>query len=232
MWRVGDVEDDVWTFDMTKPGRFRVIAFLGERLIAVGEPFDYVAGTDVDLGTLASAPGGTLLLRLNRSEERPPEDMRLRLRHDAYRHGESLDTGSGSEFRLESMQPGTGTLTLTAANLVRREIPFEIRAGEETVVDIPLIPAASVPYRIDLPSLAESTSLSIRFLDRVDGSLVREIDLDDARRYANPIEWSAQLPPGEYRIEVELGDGRRAHADFSVTSLSAEDAPHPKLDLR
>ena len=62
-------------------------------------------------------------------------------------------------------------------------------------------------------------SIAARFVDTPDG-----------------LDPSAPMPfsndPIEYRIEVELGDGRRAHADFSVKSLNAEEAPSLKIDLR
>ncbi len=231
-WRIGELEDDVWEFSLDSPGSYRAIAMLGERLIAVGEPFEFTAGANVDLGTLASGPGGALVLRLERSEERPPEDARLYVRHDSYRHGENLELGNSSTLRLESMEPGTGSITLLGKNLMRIELPYEIRAGEETVLDVAIEAGVGVPYHIELPAFQAAMAVTTRFIDIADGSVVHERTVADGRDYRNPIDFTIQLAPGDYRLEVELGDGRSENTTFHVPSLDPEEAPRPALTVK
>jgi protocatechuate 3,4-dioxygenase beta subunit len=231
--RWGDQDaDGLWSFTLDTPGRFRPIAVHGERLIAAGDIFEFTPGEDRDLGVLHSEPGGTLTLHLRSSEEYPPSDLKASVGFGGYRHREELPLGAASPLRLEGVEPGPGKATFFGDNILMQTLEFEINAGEETVLDVELLPAVGVPYRIDLPSIEGDMSLQLRFIDVADGSDAGHSEFKDLSRYPKRIEFKKRLGLGSYRFEVELSDGRRKDVEFTVDSLDPEDAPRPAVDLR
>ncbi|MEM9380813.1 MAG: sigma-70 family RNA polymerase sigma factor [Planctomycetota bacterium] len=231
-WSIGEREGDTWNFTLRTPGRYRAIALADERLLASGEPFDFVPGEPLDLGTLRSVPGGTLVVRLIGSDEYPPEGASMSLRHDAYRHGQRVELDRTLETRLEGIEPGAGTLHVWGKNFATTRPEYEVRAGEETAVDVELVPATRIRYRVDLPSLPGATSFTVRFIDAADGSEASKIEREDIGAYGNPLEWSTMLPPGQYRMEATLGDGRTGAASLTVPPIGTEELPSPTVDLR
>ncbi|MEM1449978.1 MAG: sigma-70 family RNA polymerase sigma factor [Planctomycetota bacterium] len=231
-WSIGQQEGDAWVFTLDTPGRYRAIALADERLLASGEPFDFVPGEPLDLGTLRSVPGGTVVVRLIGSDEHPPEGASMSLRHDAYRHGQRVDLDSTLEARLEGIEPGEGELHIWGKNFSTVRPAYEVRAGEETLVEVELVPAHRIRYRIDLPSLETSTQFTVRFIDVADGSEASKIERKDIGAYGNPLEWTALLPPGQYRLDATLGDGRSASTSLTVPPLGTEELPEPAVDLR
>lgn len=232
-WWFGEQDaDGLWTFELKKPGAYRPLALFGERIIAGGEVFEFTPGEDLDLGVLRTKPGGTLVLHMDSSEEHPPLDVKGSLAVGGYRLTEEFVVESVSSMRFESLEPGQGVLSLSGQNILMGSHEFEIRAGEETVLDIELSPAVGVPYRIDLPKSEADMSLVARFVDLADGSEAGKIELKDLSQYSSPIEFKMMLGVGSYRMESEVSDGRRDAVEFEVTSLEPDLAPKPVLDLR
>ncbi|MEM8711907.1 MAG: carboxypeptidase-like regulatory domain-containing protein, partial [Planctomycetota bacterium] len=232
-WHFGDRGDDgAWTFTHDEPAEFRPVAQLGERVIAVGEPFEFVPGTDYDLGTLRSEPGGTLILNWTLPEGFDPGEVSAYLSFDAVRRNERVTVDPRGTSRFESLQPGGGKITLLAENALKHVAPYEIVAGEISSVDIALTPAVGVPYHIDLPSPEQATSVAIRFVDAVTDTEISALETEDLRRYPNPIDFEQKLVAGTYRLEVVLGDGTRKATTFRVPSLDPAKVPKVTLDVR
>ncbi|MEZ6015030.1 MAG: carboxypeptidase-like regulatory domain-containing protein [Planctomycetota bacterium] len=224
--------DGVWRFDLDEPGSFRPIALVGERVIAMGETFDFMPGNDLDLGTLRTEPGSVLIIDWSMPGQRLPEGLMVYLQPEGTRTAEELTPPLTHRFRFESLQPGAGKLTMHAQNMLEVELDYELVAGEETVLDVALVPAVAVRYRIDLPTYEDAVSFACRIIDASTGNELQNAVTKDFRRYPNPVEWSRQLTPGTYRLEASLGNGRHADTVFSVHSLEPTEAPTPALDLR
>ncbi len=233
LWRSGEHQrDERWTFELAAPGQHRPIAMVGERVIAVGEPFDFKPGEDMDLGALRSEPGGTLVLHLRSSTEHLPGELQVHITYAAHRHQELIKVAAATPIRLENLQPGSGKLTVMGTNTADCKVEFEVLAGTECVLDVELAQAVSVPYRIEFPTYDHSVSVLARFVERASRSEVGRFQHDDLGQYPNPFEFTKKLAPGGYRLEVVLGDGRRKEVEFDVLSLDSSDAPSLVLDLR
>ncbi len=232
-WQFGEQDSEgVWTFHLDQPGSYRPIALMGERLIAAGEVFESTPGEDLDLGVLRTEPGGVLTLHVSSSEEHPPVGVKGTLTFGGVRHSENFQLGAVSPMRLEGVEPGPGKVTFYGENTLMRSHEFEITAGEETVLDVELVPAVGVPYRIDLPTFEGSMSLELRFIDLADGSDAGHSGFKDLARYPRRIEFEKMLGLGSYRMEAELSDGRRKDVEFEVRSLKPDEAPRAEVDLR
>lgn len=231
-WQIGERDGDRWTFDVNTPGRYRPLALADERLIAAGEAFDFVPGEPLDLGTFRSGPGGTLIVRLAGDEQHAPEKVIVRLRHESCRRSQKLEMGRAMELRVEGVEPGSASLWISGANFITEQPEFEIAAGEEVVVEATLVPAVRIRYHVDLPSLASATSFEVHFVDVADGSVLGRIAREDIGPYGSELNWSVLLPPGQYRMEARLGDGRAGTAEVTVPALGADDLPSPSVDLR
>lgn len=232
-WHFGDEgEDGVWTFTHDEPSRLRPLALLGERVIAVGETFDFVPGTDHDLGILRSQPGGTLLLNWTLLEGFDPGSIKAFVSSDAAEQTEQMALDPTRTVRLESLEPGPGKITVFADNALDFEASFVVTPDQETTLDVALTPAVGVPYHIDLPRFEEAVSIAIRFVDSATNTELQSSVFEDLGRYPNPIRWTRKLVPGTYRLEVELGNGTRKETTFQVESLDPDAVPEVALDLR
>ncbi|MCA9001971.1 MAG: hypothetical protein KDB61_08615 [Planctomycetes bacterium] len=82
-----------------------------------------------------------------------------------------------------------------------------------------------VPFHLEWPAAEHSGSLSFRFLNRATGDVIEEYSYDGISHFINPIDWSINMPLGEFRFEVTKA-GQPYHAqDFRVRSLDPGEAP-------
>ena len=64
-----------------------------------------------------------------------------------------------------------------------------------------------------------STAVSVRYFDAAVVSVASMIEREYICAYGNRLEWSTMLPPGQYRMEATLGDGRTGAASLTVQRL-------------
>ncbi len=230
--RSGRERDGQWQFSLDTPGTYRAFAASGDRVIAVSESFEVTAGQDLDRGTFESDAGGTLVLHVRGSESHPPAGLRAFLRLDACGHREKVTLSTVAPIRMEGMQAGRGEISWLGDNVTQAKLPFEILGGEETHLEIDLVAAVPVKYRIQWNATDRPGSMSLRFIDLDSGTLADSYEVPDLTRYSSPIEWSAFLPIGRYAFEVTQANGRSHREEFRVESLDPGDAPRCHADLR
>ena len=231
-WRFGDRSGDTWTFKVNEPDTYTPIVVAGEQIIAVGEPFESVPGERHDLGTLRTKTGGKLLLQIQRDEGTESATFKAWIKIDACRRSQSIEVGAVSEYILEGIEPGSGEISIHGEGIVSVDVPFEVDAGRQATVTIPLEQAAEVPYKIHWDLSDRPKTLSFKFLDRSTGSVVREINLENLHRYKMPIDWKFRTGPGSFTLEAELGNGKKGRVDFEVTRLDPESLHKVEIDLR
>ena len=224
-WHYGDSDGDQWSFSIDTPGVFRALALSGERLIGRGADFEILGGEKLELPPLVTQDGATLVLHIERPDELRVSGLRAFLRHDASAHAEPFELGGESELRIENLEPGSGRISFLGGNVRQMELPFELRAGEETLLAVPLSAAVPVLYRIEWPSEQSSGSLSLSFVERQSGALMDDFQTDDLSGYSSPIQWNVYLPLGSYLFEVKKNGSPYYREEFEVTSLDPEKAP-------
>ncbi|MEM8710158.1 MAG: carboxypeptidase-like regulatory domain-containing protein, partial [Planctomycetota bacterium] len=233
-WNTGRPTDEpgLFTFDVSTPGRYGPQVLVGERIVWLGEEIDLAGGEDLDLGTVRINEGGSLRFVIRYPDKGNPHDVGVRLSPEGSWGSEALDIEGQTELVAKGLLPAKYSVRLTGEGVVWRDFEVEVRAEETTTLELNLVAAVQVPYWIGREQPEPATSLAIRLIDRDSREVLRERELEEPHRYANPIEWSYWLAPGHYTLEAERGTGEMERQDFDVTSLNEADLPEVKLEFR
>jgi len=139
----------------------------------------------------------------------------------------------GDAWRSGPLQAGPYHLQVSGTGVAALRLPFEIRAGETTRLDLDLAAGQLVTIRAHAEGAGEMAQPRLRILDArgeivLDGSLWFR---PDAEGLVHPGDYGTQLAllPGEYRVEVGFDDGPRSTAPFQVAACVAAALD---LDLR
>ena len=204
----GSEFDDVWRFSVERPGSYRPMAFAGDRLIAIGPSVQIELGADVDIGTLVTGPGGTLVLHLVRPQEGDTFGVQGYLEHEGCRSGEMIQLGAEETLRIDNLEPGRGELQLVGGPVLRTSLPYRIVAGEEAHATIVLTPAVGVPYTIAWDPMDPPESLSVRFRSEGGNPPMESQEVAVGTSRSSPLRLTKFLAPGSYVLEVSgLGGG-------------------------
>ncbi|MEM1449158.1 MAG: sigma-70 family RNA polymerase sigma factor [Planctomycetota bacterium] len=231
-WHRGRGDGDRWTFEQRYPGRFRVVALAGERLIASTEAFDVVPGQDLDLGTLATEPGGALAVTVRRGEGAELFELHGRLKHDGAIPWHSFQPGRSSEIRLEHLESGTHRLVLLCQGGVRIHRDVEIEANRETALTVDLVTGVDVEYEIAWDF--EEPPGRLRYSARTaDGDIILDRTWGSLRERKEPITSQFVATVGVHTLRAWTDDGREAETTFEVRGGTLVQAPAKvALDLR
>jgi len=226
----GASKDGLWSFKVDDAGTYRAVAQVGKRVIAEGANFAVAGGETLVLPDLVTRPGGTLVLQIDRPLDYETEALWGILRSGPNGKGESIALDTEVTVRLENMEPGAGSLSLMGGDVAQTKFEYEIRSGEETVINVPLVPAAKVEYQIRWPLSDASGTMRVQFTDRASGSVVHEVDIDDLTQLTSPAQWKALLPLGRYLYEVKMNGTLLASEEFEIKSLDPDRAPRLGYD--
>lgn len=161
-----------------------------------------------DLGRVVLEPAGSLVVRALR-----PEGAALAAWFRVRRVGDdgSFDLGpveaEGGSWRRAALAPGRYALEVAGNGVASARVPFELRAGEERVLDIPLRAGLVREIRVQTSAELGVTRVPLRVLDAA-GELVVEEELYPLA--PGVYRCSPAFAPGLYRVEAELPDGTRA----------------------
>lgn len=226
-WYGGTRVDNDWTFQLGSPGTYRPVALIDARAICTGEDFEVHAGDTIDLPDLVPGPSGTLVLRIRRPSDPVTTGVRAFLRRKPSKRAEVFDVGGLAELRIERLEPGPGKITFTGDNVASLDVLFDVIAGEETRLDVPLLAAVQVIAQVEWPSGEGTGAMTLRYVDRTSGAVTYEVELDDLTDYSSPMPWTSLLPIGRYTFEVMMNGRAHYSEEFEVTSLDPELAPSP-----
>jgi len=190
-------------------------------------PRELAPGERWELGTLEVGGAGSLLVRFSRAQGAPEGAPILGLEYAGAGSAAQLER-DGDVARAAELPPGEYALSVGWNGFASTIHPFEVRAGEETVLDVPLGPGIARRFSIALAREDPAQRFVRLSITRADGRALFRSVL--GREPGTPWERELWLAPGSYRAEARLleGDGRSASLDFTVEN-SAEASP---IELR
>jgi hypothetical protein len=176
------------------------------------------AGGSWDLGTIELTRGGTLVVH----------DGGLKARNyyvlDAREQFHCSLYIPGTSRRSELLAPGEHLLAVWGEDTAAHVLPFTIRPGEETVLEVK--PVAGVRQRFEfVPAPAAKLPAWISFAVRRDGKLVGYCSNKDRDP---PLVGEVRLVPGEY-ILTSITEKVEGTAAFTV---GAEEGPVVRVEVR
>lgn len=209
-------------YEDVKPGKYRLIVFSGENPIHWTEWFEVPPGTEHDVGTLTTEPGGALLLRLERGPGAERIEPTAWLRREGAPRSCTVAFGTDSERLVESLTVGEYSITVYGERMVT------IRGAQATVpgegvptVNLRIERAAEQPLEIWFPEEEADGKVSVRLSDD-QGRVYYEMNGVDPSRLARPFALNVPVPSGRFTIVAETDEGLRGEATFDVESLDDE----------
>ena len=230
--RTGELEGEVWTFTEIFPGRARVIATAGERLIARTEIFEVKADEDLDLGIIESRAGGALHIELVREEEGSElSDVHVSVRGKDAIRGQSFAVGRGTSHHIEGLEPGETTVMIFGQNVVQEHASTVIEPGGEALVTLEVQRGVRVPYVINWD--VESTPSLVQFTVKSPaGKIINDRQFGSLARHNGSFEFSFRAPLGVYEYEASASDGRSCTGTVEVRTLDQEPEAPIQIELR
>ncbi len=189
--------------------------------VALG-PRELAAGEIWDCGTIVLERGGTLAVTV-RGLGPEAEPSFVVLRPGVY---PGPLQGEGESWRSGPLQAGAYRLQVRGRGVAATQLPFEIRRGEVTSLELALDAGQTVQIRIRVSDAGEETRVHLRVRDAHGEELLTDAPWlwEDAEGYVHPGDFGTEvgLAPGTYQVEAWLEDGRRASAELCVASGESE----------
>jgi protocatechuate 3,4-dioxygenase beta subunit len=165
-----------------------------------------------DLGTVRLAHGGDVRVEV---VEGDPEGAQFSILDGKQRwFGLNNQHGKGTS---ELLPVGSYRLFLAGKTQAAQSIPFEIRAGETTKIDVHVRSGVRQRFDIVLPEKIEKPWGSLRILRGSD--VVRNAGVD--REEGKPCTAEVGLEPGDYIVAAKFGD-LEGSAKFTVSEREGE----------
>ena len=216
-------------FDKVKPGRYRLSAKAGATTVAVSDWFEVHAKEDFDIGTLTTAVAGSLQLTLLRAKGTESIEPTLYLYRKDKIHGHSVKLRSGNRIRVQNISVGAYTYGLYAKKIATQRGELEIQAGQETTLQIRMIPATLREIVFRFPAGATG-KLQAMILD-ASGKQIWSVKTVDTSRLAGVFKPKIRLPIGSFSLSAQVGTGAKGSCQFSMKVLDTGQDP-VELELR
>jgi len=185
---------------------------LGPRRLAAGESWD--------CGAITVRAAGVLVVRVPRAPGTESLQPWFRILQGSFDRMK-LEP-AGELWRCDALAPGSMRLKMSGGGVAAALVPFEIRAGETTELELPLRPGLHREIRVTLGSDPGARRPRIR-LTNAAGELV--VDEDMWARLPGEFQEQSWFAPGTYRVELELEGGPRAEAELVVAAGVPEAEP-------
>lgn len=182
---------------------------------------ELAANSTWDLGLITLIHGGRARLVL--PELSPPLAYFVVTGVDGRRASGSISDETGGR-RTSVLAPGDYLLSVSGKGIAATAVPFSIRAGDETPVDIRPEPGVVQQFTIDVPS--NMKGLGVRLAIRRSGAFVGQAWASLAT--TRPLTTEAWLGSGEYTVHAEANE-LRGSAAFTVATTPG---PSVRLTLR
>lgn len=171
-----------------------------------------------DLGTITLIRGGYGVVRV---EGESVEGARFYVRAGVD-HAASVVTEVDGELRTDALAAGAYELAVAGTGIAHHVVPFSVRDGERTFVDVRVVRGVRQGFRVEADGVGDDTRGASIEVFRGDAFAVRVW----CRRADDPGVFVGEtwLAPGDYRFEVRL-EGRHQSGRVTV-------APRPADDVR
>lgn len=207
---IGPLPPGAWALIVSSPSHVdcpRLV--LGPRELAPDEVWD--------CGTIVLAPGGTVFVAAAVGELGADAEPEFRVLREGVFPRPLEREGAG--WRSGPLQDGAYRLQVRGRGVAATQLPFEIRNGETTRLEVALHPGPRVEIRVGAPAAGEGAQPTLRITRGDELVLEDQIWLrEDAGGYAHPGDYGTEvsLAPGRYRVEAWLEDGPRTAAELQV----------------
>lgn len=205
----GKVVESAFRFDGVEPCRFRLALMQGTAELATSEWFELKPGAQLDTGSLATVPGGSVRVRASRPEELNMTECSLWLKRDGAARSTKVEFGTTSEMLVENLTPGIYELTAYPEGGMPVKAAFEVVAFGVTDVEFRMTPGVVLDMKAWFESGSPPANYTHRVLD-LQGAVVRSVDGKIGTRPTRPLTLITTVPRGEFRIEV-IADGELSH---------------------
>jgi hypothetical protein len=206
------------------PGVFRLtLESPGGEQISLG-PRDLAPGETWDCGVTRLAPAGRVVVRLQPEGIELGQDLWLRIRgENQFWRAEGLD-GSNPLLRTAALPPGRYKLVVLGGDYAEVDVPFEIRSGEETPIEVPIRRgrSAAVAVSCDDPALTQIELSLTRAQDAL--AITRFLGRSKDGTFRDGLH----LAPGAYWVEARAADRR---ADGELVVGPEDGGAQPTLEL-
>jgi len=218
-------------FEDVEPGKYRLIVFSGENPIHWTEWFEVPPGTQHDVGTLTTEPGGAILLRLEREPGTERIEPTAWLRREDAPRSRSVALGTDAERLVDSLTLGEYSITVHGERMVTiRDAVATVSAEGVPTVTLRIERAAEQPFEIWFPEDVAAGELSMQ-VTGAQNRVYYEVDGIDTSRLQRPFASTVRVPVGHFTIVAETTEGMRGEATFHVESLDATQKP-VRVDVR
>ncbi|MBI1849367.1 MAG: carboxypeptidase regulatory-like domain-containing protein, partial [Planctomycetes bacterium] len=200
------------------PGHYDVLLRLTGIGVTLRDDAELAPGETLDLGTFHVRSPGSLTARLRREDGRPFDRPDIWI-FDACRATYWRPPLDGDVVRATAMPPGRWVFSIAPSgdsDVACTEVPFEIRPGAETTIEVPLRGADPVTIHFVEPKGEEWASF-LRAELRSESRVVAWKRCFGRFRDGE-LRATLRLPPGRYAIEAASADGATGTATFVAPS--------------
>ena len=205
-----DADTGTFSVEPLPPGRYRITVTVPGFADFVTPFHDLLPNETWDLGEIRFRPAGHLVVIPRRDPDSPAADVHPWVERDGTGKTYKVER-DGDRFLSEPLAEGSYHLFAASPPLATVAVPFQVRSGAETVVELPLRGG------IERTILVESDErwIVLRVLRSEGIVFAGPLWRADS---SEPFSKTLAFEPGEYTIEVEVGDdpGRTARRSFSV----------------
>ena len=210
-----EILDGAFTLEEVTPGLYTLVVFAGRLPIYTSEPIDVGPSERIDVGRIATAVPGSLVVGVETSSgvERPLDSVQVVAVPD-HALGFYPLTVVGDQLESTELPPGTYQLMSMETECVLVASMFEVSAATETRLSARLEPAVLREFAVVLPNEGER---QLRIT--IDGDDGRVFDVTaPVAENGQTFPFGRALTPGAWTLRFEADTGHSVVRELVVTA--------------
>ena len=218
-----------FVFPGVEPGRYRPVILVAENPVFRGDWITLEPGQDLDLGTLKTEPGGSVLVHFKRDEATQAVEPRLYF-HSGGMYGRSVELAQAEEMLVDNMSAGEYTVSVYATGMVSMSEVVTVEAGKQAELTLEPAPAVRRAIEVTWPENEKLGALTIRVENEL-GDVLWDSTQPNVAFLKRPYTQSPNLTVGHYTVTAESKTGLRGTAQFAILNLE-QDQPVVMVEMR
>jgi len=208
-------EDGSFDYGPYPPGEYRLLV-RAKGWANVRTPWrQYKQGEVVDLGSIELEPSGSLVVHLTGSAVPEKASFTIYNASGGYIGRIPIAAGQG---QLGGLGSGDYRLQIRGKGVAAAIMPFTIRRGGETRLDVPAETGAPVAFSAAWPGRAPTYRLDMVVVDAAGQRVINVVGAFFGAKGA--LSGDYDLVPGRYRVTIAT-QGHRGELEFEVTAAGA-----------